>query len=48
MAEGFTKIILSKNLNIKSANTEAHGLSQYTVHTIKEIGLDISDHKSKK
>ena len=48
MAEGFAKKILSKNLHIKSAGTEAHGLKPYTVHTMKEVGIDISHHKSKK
>ena len=48
MAEGFAKKILSKNLHIESAGTEAHGLNPYTVKTMNEIGLDISHHKSKK
>ena len=48
MAEGFAKKILTKNLHIKSAGTEAHGLNPYTVKTMNEIGIDISHHKSKK
>ena len=48
MAEGFAKKILSKNLHIKSAGTEAHGLNPYTVQTMNEIGIDISHHQSKK
>ena len=48
MAEGFAKKILSKNLHIESAGTEAHGLNPYTVKTMNEIGIDISHHKSKK
>ncbi len=48
MAEGFAKKLLSKNLHIESAGTEAHGLNPYTVKTMNEIGIDISHHKSKK
>ena len=48
MAEGFAKNIFSKNIDIKSAGTEAHGLNPYTVETMKEVNLDISHHKSKK
>ena len=48
MAEGFGKKILSKNLYIESAGTEAHGLNPYTVKTMNEIGIDISHQKSKK
>ena len=48
MAEGFAKKILTKNLHIESAGTEAHGLNPYTVKTMNEIGIDISHHKSKK
>ena len=48
MAEGFAKNIFSKNIDIKSAGTEAHGLNPYTVETMQEVNLDISHHKSKK
>ena len=48
MAEGFGKKILSKNLHIESAGTEAHGLNPYTVKTMNDIGIDISHQKSKK
>ena len=48
MAEGFAKKILSKNLHIESAGTEAHGLNPYTIKTMQEINIDISNHKSKK
>jgi len=48
MAEGFAKELLSKNLHIESAGTEAHGLNPYTVKTMDEIGVDISHHQSKK
>ena len=47
IAEGFAKNFFTKNLNIKSTGTEAEGLNPYTVYTMKEIGLDISNHKSK-
>ena len=48
MAEGFAKKILSKNLHIESAGTEAHGLNPYTVKSMDEVDIDISHHKSKK
>ena len=48
MAEGFAKQILPQEIDIKSAGTEAQGLNPYTVHTMKEVEIDISDHKSKK
>jgi len=48
MAEGFAKKILPQKIDIKSARTEAHGLNPYTVHTMNEVGIDISHHKSKK
>ena len=48
IAEGFAKELLSKNLHIESAGTEAHGLNPYTVKTMDEIGIDISHHQSKK
>jgi len=48
MAEGFAKELLSKNLHIESAGTEAHGLNPYTVKTMNEIGIDISHHQSKR
>ena len=48
IAEGFAKNILPQNITIKSAGTEAHGLNPYTVHTMKEIGINISHHESKK
>tara|TARA_B100000029_G_C17402927_1_gene897754 strand:+ start:711 stop:1061 length:351 start_codon:yes stop_codon:yes gene_type:complete len=48
MAEGFANKLLSKELHIESAGTEAHGLNPYTVQTMQEIGIDISHHQSKK
>ena len=48
MAEGFAKELLSKDLHIESAGTEAHGLNPYTIKTMNEINIDISYHKSKK
>jgi len=48
MAEGFALNLLPDNIYIKSAGTEAHGLNPYTVHTMNEVGIDISHHKSKK
>ena len=48
MAEGFAKQVLPKQIDIKSAGTEAHGLNPYTIYTMNEVGIDISHHKSKK
>ena len=39
---------ITQKIDIKSAGTEAHGLNPYTVHTMNEVGIDISHHKSKK
>ena len=47
MAEALAKKILPKKLHIESAGTEAHGLNPYTVKTMNEIGIDISNNKSK-
>ena len=45
MAEGF----LRKNgYNVQSAGLESHGLNQLAVKVMKEIGIDISNQKSKK
>ena len=48
MAEALAKKMLSKKLHIESAGTEAHGLNPYTVKTMNEIGIDISNNKSKR
>ena len=47
MAEALAKKMLSKELYLESAGTEAHGLNPYTIKTMNEIGIDISNNKSK-
>jgi len=47
MAEGIAKKILPKYFHIESAGIEAHGLNPYTVKTMNEIEIDISNNKSK-
>ncbi|WAA13433.1 arsenate reductase (thioredoxin) [Fervidibacillus halotolerans] len=46
MAEGWAKKYLSDKWIIRSAGIEAHGLNEKAVKVMKEIGIDISNHKS--
>ena len=47
MAEGFGKKFLDNQFEFCSAGIEVHGLNQYAVKVMQEIGIDISDHISK-
>ena len=47
MAEGFARIKLNKKFKIYSAGVEAHGLNLNAVSVMKEVGVDISNQKSK-
>ncbi len=47
MAEGFAHIKLNKKFKIYSAGVEAHGLNLNAVSVMKEVGVDISNQKSK-
>ena len=47
IAEAIANKELSPKLSIESAGTEAHGLNPYTIKTLKEINIDISNNKSK-
>lgn len=46
MAEGWAKYYLGDEWEVRSAGIEAHGLNPKAVKTMKEVGIDISDHKS--
>ncbi|MRX70740.1 arsenate reductase (thioredoxin) [Bacillus lacus] len=46
MAEGWAKLHLGENWNVKSAGLEAHGLNPLAVKAMKEAGVDISDQTS--
>lgn len=46
MAEGFAKVYLNDEWEVKSAGLEAHGLNPKAVKAMEEIGLDISNQKS--
>jgi len=47
MAEGFAKIMFSKDLKIFSAGTEPKTIHPIAVKVMQEIGIDISQHWSK-
>ena len=48
MAEGIANKILSENIVIKSAGTEAHGVSPMAIEVMNDISIPISHHKSEK
>ena len=47
MAEGFARKILPKNWKIYSAGIMAAGLHPLTIQAMQEVGIDISDQRSK-
>ena len=47
IAEGLANDIFDSSYNIESAGTEKHGVNPYAIKTLKEIGIDISNYKSK-
>ncbi|MFT8316716.1 MAG: arsenate reductase (thioredoxin) [Sporolactobacillus sp.] len=47
MAEGFGKKYLSEAYDVRSAGIEAHGLNPNAIRAMQEIGIDISEQKSK-
>ncbi len=47
MAEGFARSLRSRDLEAYSAGIETHGLNPYAVQVMAEVGVDISDHRSK-
>ncbi|MNB86888.1 Arsenate-mycothiol transferase ArsC2 [compost metagenome] len=46
IADGFLKALGSDKYEVKSAGLEAHGLNPRAVQTMKEAGIDISNHTS--
>jgi arsenate reductase len=48
MAEGFCREYFSKEFNVFSAGTRKHGMNDRAIKVMKEIGIDISHHHSKK
>lgn len=47
MAEGFARIMLSKDLKIFSAGIEPKGIHPMAVKVMQEVGIDISQQRSK-
>jgi arsenate reductase len=47
MAEGFLRHFASDRFLVYSAGTEPKGLSPTTVAVMREIGIDVSEHRSK-
>ncbi|WP_090985059.1 arsenate reductase (thioredoxin) [Paenibacillus sp. CF384] len=46
IADGFLKALGSDKYEVKSAGLEAHGLNPRAVQTMKEAGIDITNHTS--
>jgi len=46
IADGFLKSLGSDKYEVRSAGLEAHGLNPRAVQTMKEAGIDISNHTS--
>lgn len=47
MAEGFLKHFSGDKYNVYSAGINADKINEYAIKVMKEIGIDISNHKSK-
>lgn len=47
MAEGYAKVILGDQYEIRSAGVEAHGLNLLAIEVMSEDGIDISQQSSK-
>jgi arsenate reductase len=47
MAEGFCRHLKGELIEVRSAGIETHGLNPLAVQVMKEVGIDISHHKSK-
>ena len=48
MAEGFARALRSERLEAFSAGTQPHGLNPLAVRAMREAGVDISSHASKR
>lgn len=47
MAEGYAKVVLKDQYEVRSAGLEAQGLNPNAIEVMKEDGIDISHQKSK-
>jgi len=47
MAEGFCRHLKGELMEVSSAGIEIHGLNPHAVQVMKEVGIDISNQKSK-
>lgn len=47
MAEGLCRHLRGDSIEASSAGIERHGLNPFAVKVMSEIGIDISDHRSK-
>lgn len=47
MAEGWGKKYWREEFNVFSAGTKKHGMNEFAVKVMKEVGVDISSHFSK-
>jgi arsenate reductase (thioredoxin) len=47
MAEGWTRQLKGDSIEVYSAGIETHGLNQFAVKVMAEVGVDISHHRSK-
>lgn len=47
MAEGYARKVLPKNVSVYSAGTMPGGVHPMSIEAMKEIGIDISHHRSK-
>jgi arsenate reductase len=46
MAEGWTRALKADEIDVYSAGIETHGLNPLAVQVMREVGIDISSHKS--
>ena len=46
MAHGFLKTYAARGIEVYSAGVETHGVNPNAIATMREIGIDISDHTS--
>ena len=47
IAEGWTRYLGKESVEVKSAGIKAHGINPFTIRTMKESGIDITEQSSK-
>ena len=47
MAEGFLRHLAGDSFEVYSAGTQPSGMSEHTIEVMREIGIDLSDQRSK-